>query len=460
MSTTATKTAKADAPAKASEKSADDDFLPARPAPWVQGMFRALLPLLLPRLGVVSVEYDENDLVRLKAMDGKSVLLLPNHPTNTEPALLFHLSATVRRPFYYLACREAFDHWWGLWGKIIQRVGAFSVVRGTADRASFRATRDLLALPGTRTVIFPEGEVYSQNDSLLPFHTGVFQLAFWAMDDKKKAGHIEGDDADLLLVPVALKYHYVKDMSGPIMESLARLEHFTGVLPAPNDAPYVRLRRVGLAILRSLEREYRLPSPKTDADEDPDADLSPRLNAIKEAILQRVASAAGVPVPKGDTMPEKMRGLLHTIETVERDAPRDGETPYDKSLRNAQRLRAQPLLRDMERLTNWIAVFDGYIRADPTPERMAETLIRLERECWGHAQLSGPKACRVRIGEPLNVRDCLGAYEENKRAEVGRVAREMEKRVGGRGHRSARTARACIPPPKSMTTNAKTKTGL
>ena len=424
-------TTRADTPAKSAEKSDksgdNDEFLPARPAPWVQNVFRALLPVILPRLGVVSVDYEADDLARLKAMDGKSVLLLPNHPTNTEPALLFHLSKTINRPFYYLACREAFDHWGGWWGKIIQRVGAFSVVRGTADRASFRATRDLLALPGTRVVIFPEGEVYSQNDSLLPFHTGVFQLAFWAMDDKKKAGYNDGDAADLLLVPVALKYHYVRDMSGPIAHSLLKLEKFTGVPPAPSDAPYDRLRRVGVAILRSLEREYRLPSPKEEGEAD---DVSPRLDAIKEAILQRVALAAGVPVPKGDTLPEKMRGLLHTIDLVERDAPKDGETGYDKSLRNAQRLRAQPLLRDMERLTNWIAVYDGYIRADPTPERMAETLIRLERECWGKAELTGPKACRVRVGDPLNVRDCLPAYEESKRAEVARVTHEMEKRVG------------------------------
>lgn len=405
----------------------NDDFIPARPSPLVQGFFRTFLPFLLPRLGVVGVHYDEEDLARLRALGDKSVLLLPNHPTNTEPALLFHLSATLKRSFYYLACRESFDPLWGFWGKIIRRVGAFSVVRGTADRASFRATRELLAQPGgASVVIFPEGEVYSQNDSLLPFHTGVFQLAFWAMDDKRKAGLTEGEDAALFLVPVALKYHYTRDMSVPIAQSLLRLEKFTGVPPAPSAPPYDRLRRVGLAMLQSLEREYRLPVPKTETE----ADLSPRLNAIKEAILQRVALAAGVPVPKGETLPERMRGLLHAVEMVEHNAPEKNASPYDKSLRDAQRLRAQPLLRDLERLANWIAVYDGYVKADPTPERMADTLIRLERECWGKAKLHGPKACRVRIGEPLNLRDCREAYEENKRAEVLRVTREIEKRVG------------------------------
>ena len=404
-----------------------DEFVSPRPSPFFQGLFRALLPVLLPLLGVVRVEYEPDDVARLKAIGAQSVLLLPNHPTNTEPALLFHLSATIGRPFYYLASQEAFEHFWGLWGKIIRRIGAFSVVRGTADRASFRATRELLAKPETRVVIFPEGEVYSQNDSLLPFHTGVFQLAFWAMDDKKKAGLTTGDGADLLLVPVALKYRYTRDMSAAIARSLFRLEAFTGVSPTPSAPPYERLRRIGIAMLRSLEREYRIASPKT---EDENSDLSPRVNAIKEAILDRVALAAGVPVPKGETLPERMRFLLHAVDEVEKDAPIPHASPYDRSLRHAQRKRAQPLLRDLERLANWIAVYDGYVRADPTVERMADTLVRLERECWGKALLRGPKACRIRIGEPLSLQSCLPAYEENKKAEVLRVVKAMEARVG------------------------------
>jgi 1-acyl-sn-glycerol-3-phosphate acyltransferase len=380
---------------------------------------------VLPRLGVVGVDYGESDLERVRALAGERVLLVPNHPTNTEPAILFHLSCRVRQPFHFLACREAFEPLWGAWGQVIRRVGAFSVVRGTADRASFRATRDLLASSQSKLVVFPEGEVYSQNDTLLPFNAGIFQLAFWALDDLRKT--VGGDDAPLYVLPIALKYRFVRDMTPAIWASLARLERFNG-LPVDRDGTaYERLRRIGLTMLRSVEQEYRLPTP---TGEDVEADLTPRMTAIKEAILQRVATAAGVPLPKGDTLPDRMRALIHIVEEVTEGEPaRVAPTPYERALRHEQRERARPLLRDLKRLSNYIALTDNYVRTDPTPERMADTIQRLERESFGRALLDGPRRCRVRVGEPINLAERYADYQKAKRAEVARVTHEVESQV-------------------------------
>ncbi|MES2464641.1 MAG: hypothetical protein V4671_29105, partial [Armatimonadota bacterium] len=273
-----------------------------------------------------------------------------------------------------------------------------------------------------------EGEIYSQNDSLLPFHTGVFQLAFWALEDVRKVHEETGEalgspDNSLFIVPVAIKYRFVKDMSGAIRASLLRLEKFTGVTPNASGAEYERLRRIGEAMLHSLENEYRLPK-----DKDTGSDLTPRLNAIKEAILQRVASAAGVALPKGDTLPERMRALIHVIETVTREEPRQA-TPYDTELRRLQQERSRPLLRDLGRLANWIAVYDGYVASNPTAERMVDLLTRLERECFGEAKIGGPRKCIVRLGTPIDLADCWDAYKANRRTELSRVTHETEARV-------------------------------
>ena len=399
-----------------------DEFIAAKPSPWAMALARAALPLALWSLGVVGVDYDADDLTRLRALDLDTVLLTPNHPTDLEPALLFHLSRVVRQPFYFLACRESFDHFRGLWGAFTRRIGAYSVVRGAVDRASYRATRDLLAQPGSKLVVFPEGEVYSQNDTLLPFHNGVFQMAYWALEDRRKAGK-EGEP--LYVLPIAIKYRFVRDMTAEIQASLTRLEHFTGAAPPPDAHDYQRLRGIGEAMLLSCEREYRLTSPKDAA---PDADLTPRLNAIKEAILQRVASAAGVALPKGETLPERMRALIHVIETVTREEPQE-KTPYDNELRRQQSQRAEPLLRDLRRLANWIAVYDGYVKAAPTQERMADTLTRLERECFGKEKLHGPRRCLVRLGVPIDVNQRGDAYAADRRVEVARLTRDTEAQV-------------------------------
>jgi hypothetical protein len=299
-------------------------------------------------------------------------------------------------------------------------VGAFSVVRGTADRASFRMTRQLLTQPTSKIVIFPEGEVYSQNDTILPFHSGVFQLAFWALEDSRKQGRT---DEPLYVLPVAIKYHFLTDMRPEIAASLRRLEHFVGSPTKPTDDDYTRLRGIGQAMLHSLEREYRLTPSKELAE-----DLTPRLNAVKEAILQRVAAAAGVALPKGDTLPERMRALIHVIETVTREEPA-APTAYDTTLKRHQRDRARPLLRDLSRLANWIAVYDGYVRADPSPERMVDTLIRLERECFRRERIGGPRLCKIRLGEAIDLNAYWSDYENSRRATVAQVTQEVESRV-------------------------------
>jgi len=401
--------------------------LPA-PSPLWRHLTQAALPLILPRCQIARVEYQEEDLARLRALESHRILLIPNHPTDIEPLLMFHLSAIVGQPFFYLATREAFDRFFGLGGLLIRRLGAFSVMRGGIDRASYRATRELLAQPEAKLVVFPEGEVYSQNDTLLPFHSGIFQIAFWALEDMRRAGETS---APLYLLPVAIKYRFVHDITPEIEASLTRLAAVTGAKIAPGMDVYTRLREVGRAILLSLEKEYRL-SPasagKDAAPEDGDANLTDRLDAVKEAILVRVAAAAEVPLPKGATLPERMRALIHVIEEVTREEP-TALTIYEKELRRQQQARARPLLHDLRRLSNWIAVYDGYVAARPTPERIADTLIRLERECLGREVLRAPRICSVRLGEPLNLQDCWPAYEAGRRAEVGRVTREMEGRV-------------------------------
>ena len=194
---------------------------------------------------------------RLRALEPYTVLLTPNHPTLSEPVVMFHLSCTVGQPAYFLTAREVFRQVYGIYGWIIQHIGGYSLERGTVDRPSFKVTRELLGKHGTKLIIFPEGEVHLQNGTLLPFQSGVFQLAFWALEDMRKAGRTE---EPFYILPVACRYRFDHDITPQITASLERLEAFTGVKPEPGDDVYMRLRRITLAMLKSLEREYRIPA--------------------------------------------------------------------------------------------------------------------------------------------------------------------------------------------------------
>ena len=403
---------------------AGTDFRAARLHPPTLRLFWAALPLLLRRFcAVARVDIPPEDVARLKALAGERLLLTPNHPTNDDPALLFALSHAANIPFHYLACRETFDGLGGLWGRMIQRIGAYSVVRGTADRESFRATRQLLAAPAGKVVIFPEGEVYSQNDTLLPFHTGVVQLAFWALEDARKAGDT---GADIGLLPVAVRYCFVQDMTGPISRSLTSLEEALGLPTDTGAEPYARLRRIGIAVLEAMEAEYGLKRQGTGTD-----DLTPRMNALKTLLLDRAAALIGVTLAPDTTLPEKMRTLMNCVYAVTREEPSVRRSPYRERLHGQQAARVQPLMQDLNRVANWIAAQDHYAGARPTPERMADTLRRLEVEAFGAPRLRGLRRATVRVGEPLRLAPCYDAYRADKRATVAHLTRDLEAAVQG-----------------------------
>ncbi len=401
-----------------------DDFIPPKPNAVLRSLLFNSAPVLLPLLGIAGVEYDSEELERLRALAPHTVLFTPNHPTLGEPVVMFHLSCKVEQEFYFMTAREVFKEYFGIYGWVIQHIGGYSLERGTIDRESFRKTREILAKRGAKLVVFPEGEVHLQNGTLLPFQSGVFQMAFWGVEEARKAGR---PDDPFYIVPVALRYKYPQDISEEIEISLGRLEQFTGAKREGEDDTYMRLRRITLAMLKSLEREYRI-APSKKSDDELAEDLTDRLEGIKEAILLRVVSAAGLPPPKGETLIDRMRSLYHQVNQLTHNDPK-APTLYDQELAYNQRERVKPLIKDLNRLSNWIAAYDGYIRENPTQARIADTIIRMEKECFGFPKFNQKRLYRVHIGEPFNLTNCWPAYEKNKRLEVSRVAREIEGRV-------------------------------
>ena len=233
------------------------DFKPPEPSTAAIRLVRALIPLANRwYLKGLALDVDAESIAMLKAIHGHSALLAPNHPAHEDPVVMFLLSKRLSQPFYYMAAREVFDK--GRFGtvrcKLLQRVGAYSVVRGTVDRDAFRTTRKLLSGGDWPVVIFGEGEISRQNDTVMRFERGIVQMCFWALDDMEKAQV----GKPLHVVPVGIRYHYPRDMWNSIDAALARLERH--ILPPAERTPverYDRLRRIGIAVFRTLASEYQ-----------------------------------------------------------------------------------------------------------------------------------------------------------------------------------------------------------
>ncbi len=98
------------------------------------------------------------------------VLLAANHRSFLDP---FVIGALTRRPVYYMAKRELFEHRWQ--ARLLNSLGAFPVDRGRSDEQAMATARAILAR-GDCVVIFPEGTRVRSGPLAHP-HRGVGRLA-------------------------------------------------------------------------------------------------------------------------------------------------------------------------------------------------------------------------------------------------------------------------------------------
>ena len=394
------------------------DFKPPKPNSLFIRVAQRLVPLVLKGpLKISKFVIDPESLDRLREIIADhSMVLVPNHADYADASIMFALSQRVGKPFHYMCARETFTG--GIRSFFMQRFGVYSVMRGGVDREAFRTTRKLLTEGKHPLVIFAEGEISRQNDTVLPFESGAMQLCFWALDDMAKAGTAK----PLYVVPIGIKYIYDAKMWDEIEDSLTRLER--EILPQDSPAAadlYERLRRIGTAVLSTLEREYRLKA-------DEDRSLNERIEQLREHILSQMEKFMGV-TPQPTVLPRtRVRALKNLIDAeVYREME---EIPaYERQIHEQRLEKFQEFYPDLNRLFNFIAIYDGYVGEDQSPERFLEVITRLEREVFGDSKPRGPRIAYMRFGAPKNLLDRYETYKQDKKQTVQDVTLELETEV-------------------------------
>ncbi len=397
------------------------DFRPSKENPPVIWAGRWMLPFIMRFfLKVFKVDIDPESLERLKSTHGFATVLVPNHVTDADPYVMFALSTRLGERFRYMTAQESFyTHAGGrLRGFFLQRLGCYSVVRGAVDRESFRMTREVLTKGEQKLVIFAEGEISHQNDTVMPFESGVVQLCFWAMDDMKKTGEVK----PVYLVPVAIKYAYQKEMWGEIGKGVTTLER--KILPKNSSPPedlYDRLRNVGAILVETLAKEYQLRLRENDS-------LNERIQQLREHILSQIEDFMEI-VPQPESTPlKRVRTIRNRIdEEVYREA--DEMTEYEKEIHEQRLDTFRQFYIDLNRVINFIAIYDGYVREKPSPERFLEVIARLEIEVFGRSKPKGPITAFLRVGTPQNLLDVYETYKKEKRHTTQQVTLELETAV-------------------------------
>ena len=367
------------------------DFRPAKPWPWLTAFGGQLSRLLLRRHTVLDIR--PADLTLLRDLP-PGCLITPNHAHYSDPQVIFELARRAGRRLVYMTTREAFDKWGGLAGWFLQRLGAFSVNRGGTNEEARQFARAILVAGAYDLAMFPEGEIYLLNDLVMPLKPGVARLALEAASELPR----QGRSRPVFILPVAIKYQFAEDVTAALEAITSRLEG--QVLGGPRSGPlYPRIVALGTQLLCRAEQRYGVRP-------DPGLALYERVRCLRRSLLERLERKHLGQVQDGFDF-DRARKLMIRIQGLLL-----GKTVAPGYYGVATASPDDPLATDLDAATlcaRSVAFQDDYLAEHPTPERMAETLTKLEREVLGK-QIRSPLAKRraiVRIAPPLDIREYL-----------------------------------------------------
>ena len=405
-------------------------FYPPKRNPSLIWLAQKVMPWVARLILQVDLVVPPESLAQLRRLKAKPYLICCNHPTFHDPMVMFLLSARLGVPFYYLAAYEQFQDKVQRW--FYQRLGAYSIRRGLADRPSIAYTIGLMQRD-CRLVIFPEGGCSFQNDTIMPFRAGGVQMALQAMTRQVKKGK---KVQDFYVVPISLKYRYTEDMTGAIAQALNQLEQALdlpnksksdqGEPPSKSDY-YQRLRVIAAQLLSRYEQEYGITPPPT-------ANWNQRIAALKFRALQQCELRLGLTPALNEPHRERVYRIRHILSSRINTILPDGTDGWDV-------IRKASL-----RMLNFDAIYDGYVAAHPTPERFLDTLVRFEREMFNidQPQPKGHRQAILQVGEPVNLKDYFAAYVHNRSATVDLLLEQlqgtMQKNLNELSERSPRFA--------------------
>ncbi len=353
--------------------------------------------------GIEELQFEGIERLQESIAAGHSVLLAPNHCRPADPLVVTELCRCAGVAPYTMASWHLFKQS-RFQSFMLRRIGAFSVYREGLDRQALQAAIEILEQAKRPLVIFPEGVITRTNDRILALMEGVSFVARSAA--KKRAA--ANPPGQVVVHPVSIRYRFHGDIDAALHETLDAIEHRLSWRPKRDPDLVMRIYRVGEALLWLKEIEY-------------------------------------FGQPKMGEYPGRLRNLIDRILVPMEQEWLSGKTE-DTTVARVKRLRIA-ILRDMvageiseeERARRWDQLADmylaqqlghyptDYIRSNPTPERMLETVEKFEEDLTDHCRIHRPMSATVRLGTaiPVSPKRIRGTAEDPLMSEVERQLHEM-----------------------------------
>ncbi len=338
------------------------------------------------------------------------MLLVFNHSTHADASIVLEATRQVGVFPIFMAAYDVFlrsrlDAW------IMQRLGAFSVDREGSDSRAMKQAAETLLHSRHPLTIFPEGNVYLQNDHVTPFHDGA---AFLALRAQKEL--LERDEP-LFAVPAAIKATYLHDIRADLVrriEALAAAVDSTDHGSDKTQNPREALRRIGIVALRRNLKLRGIDPREQEIDT-----LRGLIDYAAGTVLSGLEKKLEIEPRDGDNLIERMRQCRRKIHEVRTDPQRVADHAAAGTWNDEAMLAF--------RIISYYNT--DYIAEKPTLDRIAETVEKLTEDV--HRTATAPMADRralVHFGEPIDLRAYL-ADNAKLRAAVRKLTADLESGV-------------------------------
>lgn len=343
-------------------------------------LFRPILPIYLRKTaGIVGVKCRHVDRLRASLHAGHGVMLTPNHCRPPDPMVLGALSYEVGRPLYIIASWHVFMQN-ALQRLLLPRLGVFSIYREGTDREALKCAMQVTAEAERPLVIFPEGVISRHNDRLNYLMEGTALMARGAARQRAALN----PPGKVVVHPVAIRYFFDGDAPAAITPVLREIERRLTWQPLDDLPLKERIAKIGSALLAMKEIEY-FGAPQS-------GELPERLQKLIDRLL--------VPLETEWVKGRREKEIVGRVKLL-----RIAMLPEMTAggLPEAELQRRWRQLADIY-LAQQLAFYPpDYLAAEPTPERLLETVEKFEEDLTDVARVHTPLRAVVDIGEAIEV---------------------------------------------------------
>lgn len=337
--------------------------------------------------------------------EGSALLIAPNHADHADPHVLVYAARQQGVGLHFMAAREGFESGW-IGAFALQRMGAFSVDREGADVAAIKTAMQILQKGKFPLVMFPEGEIYHHHEILDELNDGVASILLRAAAKNMPEGR------RAYIVPTALRYVHDPAVAETFSDRISRLEQRVTWKPRPHVDVVERIYHLGGGLIALKEQEF--------LGHTLDAPLAERIGRFQEALVSQIEDKHGR-TGSVDRIPDRVKVLRSKI----RKTLNDEEQALDE-------LAVWQLYDDLDRLFLAVQLYSypgQYLLEDPSVDRIAETLLKLEEDVLDVGDYPVSREAMVRFDEPLAIDDYLRTHSLNTKTAVGPLTQCVAARI-------------------------------